>query len=111
MTEPQVGVVHSGAERRRVPRSKCDIGIEIEWGAAKLQGRAREISKEAVFVELDPALWVGAKFAATLLLPESVKIECVVRRVEPRRGMALTFSSGERERCAIAALLETLPKL
>ena len=111
MSESQPGVAHSGTERRRVPRSKCDNGIEIEWGSAKLQGHVREISTEALFVELDPALWIGAKFAATLILPVPVKIECVVRRVEPRRGMVLAFSAGERERAAIAALLETLPKL
>ena len=111
MSELQPGVVQHRVERRQVPRSKCDVGIEIEWGAAKLQGRVREISTEAIFVELDPPLWIGAKFVALLELAEPVKLECVVQRVEPRRGMALSFSSGEPGRAAIASLLETLPKI
>jgi len=110
MSEFQPGVVHNQADRRRVPRSKCDVGIEIEWGAAKLRGWVREISTEAMFVELDPPLWINAKFAALLELPVPVKLECVVRRVEPRRGMALSFSSSEPGRLAIASLLETLPR-
>lgn len=111
MSESQPGVVlHQQDERRRVPRNKCDLGIEIEWGAAKLQGRVREISTEAIFVELDPPLWIGAKFAAHLQLTQPAKLECVVQRVEPRRGMALSFSSGEREHAAIRSFLASLPK-
>lgn len=108
MSESQPDVVHH--ERRRFPRSKCDVGIEIEWGAAKLQGRVKEISAEAIFVELELPLWIGAKFAASLVLNEPVRLECVVKRVEPRRGMALSFSSGEPEQAAIAMLLATLEK-
>ncbi len=108
MSELQPGVVHRQVERRQVPRSKCDVGIEIEWGAAKLRGRVREISPEAIFVELDPPLWIGAKFAALLELDRPVSLECVVRRVDPRRGMALTFTAGESGRVAIAALVGTL---
>jgi hypothetical protein len=61
-------------------------------------------------VELDPPFWINAKFSAMLELPDPVKLECTVKRVEPRRGMALSFSSSEGARAAIASLLETLPK-
>ena len=110
MSESQPGVAQRQVERRRVPRIKCDVGIEIEWGAAKLPGRVREISTEAIFVELDSPLWMGARFAALLELEKPVRLECVVRRVEPGHGMALSFSSGEPERAAIASFLESLPK-
>lgn len=106
MSESQPGVARKQVERRRVPRKKCDIGIEIEWGAAKLKGRIREISMEAFFVELDQPLWVGAKFAALLDFSQSVRLECVVKRVEPGRGMAVSFSSADLGPAAIVSLVE-----
>jgi hypothetical protein len=103
-------VVHQQVERRRVPRWKCDLVIDIEWGAAQIRAHVCELSVDSMFVELDPPLWIGAKFAARLALAEPVQLECVVRRVEPRRGMALSFSSGEAERALIALALEKLAK-
>ena len=110
MSESLPGLVQHDAERRRLPRWKCDLVIDIEWGAATLQGHVCELNADFMFVELDPPLWIGAKFAARLVLKESVKLECVVRRVEPRRGMALSFSSGETERAVIASALKELAK-
>lgn len=110
MSESEPGVARRQAERRHASRNKCDIGIEIEWGAAKLAGRIRQISTEAFFVELDQPLWVGAKFAALLDLAQRVRLECVVKRVDPGRGMAVSFSSADLGAAAIVSLMENPPK-
>ena len=62
MSEPQPGVAHREAERRRVPRT------------------------------------------------QRVKLECVVKRVEPGRGMAVSFSSADLGPADIASVMENPPK-
>ena len=69
----------------------------------------REISIEGMFVELSEPLWIGARFAAQMALDKPVDLDCVVCRVEPRRGMGLTFAaSQESGRAAISSLLKRL---
>src|SRR5580698_7722915 len=77
---------------RRPPRFPCAMGITIEWGAAELRGKVVDISAKGMFVELENPLWIGARFAALLELEKPVRVECVVRRVQPMRGMAATYS-------------------
>lgn len=96
-------------ERRRAHRFLCDFDIKIEWGAAQLPGVVREISIEGMFVELEAPLWIGARFAAQMALDRPVDLDCVVCRVEPRRGMAVTFvAAQESGRTAISSLLQRL---
>ncbi len=60
-------------------------------------------------MELDGPLWLGARFAAKLALDETVNVECVVKRVEPRRGMAVKYeAAAESGRAALAFLLQEL---
>jgi len=85
------------------------MGIIIEWGAAKLSGKVVDISAQGIFVELENPLWIGARFAGQLELERPVKVECVVRRVQPLRGMAATYSIlDEAERQAVASLIDKL---
>jgi hypothetical protein len=98
-------------EGKRPRRLRCAVGITIEWGAAKLRGRVADISAHGIFVELENPLWVGARFAGQLELDSPVKVECVVRRVQPLRGMAATYSVVDEAQCpAVAALLESLSR-
>jgi hypothetical protein len=56
-------------------------------------------------------LWVGARFSAQLAIVsgEPVAIDCEVRRIEPRRGMGLTFTpSQESGRMAISSFIRQL---
>jgi hypothetical protein len=102
---PHEAVVHL-PERRQSKRYRCNLEIAMEWGSVLLPGHVSEISGTGMFIELNDPLWIGASFAAQLALEESVKLECVVRRVVPRRGMAVSFEpAGEAERAAVAALL------
>ena len=107
MSETERESPERGTERRSIRRFACDFEITIEWGAAALRGRVRDISNDGMFVELDSPLWIGARFVAELALGEPVQLECVVRRVQPRRGMALTYAvPAESSRAAIASLIQ-----
>lgn len=107
MSEIELENTRQRAERRYTHRFACDLEITIEWGAASLRGRVRDISAAGMFVELESPLWIGARFAAELSLREPVQIECVVRRVQPRRGMAVTYATpAESSRAALESLIE-----
>jgi hypothetical protein len=79
-------------ERRRSRRFACNFKILISWGSAVLDARVVDISLVGMFVKLDVPLWIGAGFAAQLELPATAQLHCVVRRVEPFRGMAVNYS-------------------
>jgi hypothetical protein len=104
--------VGASVERRSVARIACDFPITITWGAATLQGNVADISVRGMFVELDDPLWIGARFAAQLALEKAVNLECVVRRVQPLRGMALIYVvPDEAERAVVASAIERLSRL
>ncbi len=99
----------SQIERRRTRRYAFRAALELEWGSALLQGRVRDVSDHGMFIETHDPLWIGASFLARLMLPEPLNVECAVRRVEPGRGMAVTFVVDEpRGRAQWVALLGVL---
>lgn len=107
MSEIQQEGLGSRIERRHTRRFVCDFEITIEWGAAELRGRVRNISSAGMFVELESPLWIGARFAAELVLAQPVQLECIVCRVQPRRGMALTYAtSSGSSRAVIESLIQ-----
>jgi len=71
----------------------------MEWGSAVLRGRVRDVSSSGMFIELPDPLWVGAEFAARIVLKEKepVQLDCSVKRVEPERGMGVTVVPPEEE--------------
>src|SRR2546423_9651904 len=98
-------------EQRSVARFACTLAVRIEWGATLLAGTVIDISTGGMFIEMENPLWIGAQFAAELQLAAPVKLECTVRRVEPHRGMAITYSAAdEGGRAAVAATVEELSK-
>ncbi len=84
-------------ERRWAPRYSFRASLEIEWGSAVLRGNTRDISSNGMFIEVPDTLWVGAGFTARLHLPRPVKLDCLVKRVEPGRGMGVAVSTSETE--------------
>lgn len=84
-------------ERRWAPRYPFRTDLEIEWGSAVLRGKTRDISANGIFVESADTLWVGAGFTARLSLDRPVKMDCMVKRVEPGQGMALAVSLREAQ--------------
>ena len=97
---------HQGVERRRNPRYRCNTPIEIEWGSEILRVTASDISSTGMFVITESPLWVRAEFAARILAAEPVPVVCVVRRVQPGRGMGVQFGPPSQEaQKALDALL------
>jgi hypothetical protein len=84
-------------ERRWAPRYPFRAGLEIEWGSAVLRGNTRDISSNGMFIEVPDTLWVGAGFIARLHLPQPVKLDCMVKRVEPGLGMGVSVALAENE--------------
>ena len=84
-------------ERRWAPRYAFRAGLEIEWGSAVLQGNTRDISSNGMFIEVPDTLWVGAGFTARLNLPQPLKLDCLVKRVEPGHGMGVSVALAETE--------------
>ena len=84
-------------ERRWAPRYPFRTGLEIEWGSAVLRGNTRDISSNGMFIEVPDTLWVGAGFIARLRLPQPVKLDCMVKRVEPGLGMGVSVALAENE--------------
>jgi PilZ domain len=97
-------------ERRFHQRRKISETLEIDWGSSVLQGTVTDIGPSGLFVELTPQLWVGARFAARLKVTPPLGLICAVRRVEPGKGMGVTFVFSEETGGAqLATLLATLP--
>jgi hypothetical protein len=84
-------------ERRWAQRYPFRTDLEIEWGSAVLRGNTRDISSNGMFIEVPDTLWVGAGFTARLTLPQPVKLDCMVKRVEPGSGMGVSVAVAEEE--------------
>jgi len=84
-------------ERRWAPRYSFRADLEIEWGSAILRGSTRDISASGMFIEFGDPLWIGAGFTARLVLPQPVKVECSVKRIEPGRGMGVAVTVAEAQ--------------
>jgi len=102
----------SGSERRQFHRKRFRANLEIEWGSAKLNGMVRDIGPQGMFVEINPPLWVGAEFLARLIVNPVMDLKCTVRRVEPGKGIALSFEvPDETVKVQLESLLEALPQV
>jgi hypothetical protein len=97
-------------ERRHGQRKKFQGEIQIEWGSAILNGSVRDIGPRGLFVELAPLLWLGAAFRARLNVQPVLLLDCVVARVEPGSGFAVTFNVAEENgKLQLESLLLGLP--
>lgn len=102
--------VKNHIERRQFHRKSYRGKLEIEWGSATLVGTVQDIGPQGLFVELTPPLWVGATFRARLILNPVLLLNCTVRRVEPGRGIAVTFDPAEDSgKAQLSSLLAALP--
>jgi hypothetical protein len=110
-SEPPVNVPPQ-TERRQFNRRTCSETLEIEWGSSILTGLVRDIGPQGLFVELSPPLWVGATFFARVALDPPLQLNCVVRRVEPGTGIAVSFELPEESgKAQLERLLASLPRV
>jgi hypothetical protein len=97
-------------ERRQWQRRKFRGNIEIDWGSTVLDANVRDIGPQGLFVELTPPLWLGATFHARLMVNPVLLLDCTVARVDPARGIAVTFQvSAESGKAQLESLLLSLP--
>ena len=97
-------------ERRQFHRKRFRAKLEIEWGSATLTAYVRDLGPHGLFAELTPPLWVGATFRARLIIDPVLHLDCKVRRVEPGRGIGVSFELPEESgKAQVAALLDALP--
>jgi len=62
-----------------------------------------------MFVELPDPLWVGASFSAQLMVWKPLRVDCLVRWVDPGRGMGVSVViRDEEDRKQFEGLLEDL---
>jgi hypothetical protein len=98
--------------RRQFQRRVFQGTLEIEWGSTVLTGSVRDIGPRGLFVQMTSPLWIGATFAARLLVDPVLNLRCMVRRVEPHVGIGIVFEelvgSGKMQ---LDKLLDTLPRL
>ncbi len=80
-----------GPERRRSARFDCDFRLEMLRGSEVFSLQITNLSKFGMFVQTGDPLWVRAEFQARLLTESPILLDCVVRRVEPGRGMGIEF--------------------
>jgi len=78
-------------ERRKHPRYPLQVEVELQWGSESLPALATDMSLGGMFVATSNPLWMGASFAARLLLGEPLTLHCTVRRVLPGKGMGVLF--------------------
>jgi hypothetical protein len=105
MTTQSAEETTARTERRGDSRKKFGGSIEIEWGAAVLNGTVRDIGARGLFIELIPPLWLRAAFRARLIVQPVVLLDCTVVRVDPGAGFAVTYEVLEESG---KALLEKL---
>jgi len=84
-------------QRRNGPRYPYHAALEIE------------ISGDGMFIEMEHPLWIGATFQARLALNPPLDVHCVVRRVEPGRGIGASVRTVEPDGASrLKALIHSL---
>jgi PilZ domain len=110
MTTRPVDEGEAKSERRHFQRKKFSAKLEMEWGSAILTGDVRDIGPRGLFVELNPPLWVGARFLARLNVNPVLLLNCTVARVEAGTGIAVVFEVAEDSgKSQLESLLVSLP--
>lgn len=96
-------------ERRKSLRYKFDGLVGIGLGDNMVNSHVRNMGRDGMFIEMPSPLSIGTVFTAQLALKAPVLIKCVVRRVEPGRGMGVSIvAPGTEGRKRLAAFLDTL---
>ena len=74
-----------------------------------LNGRVRDIGAGGMFVVILDPFPIGAAFTAILVAENPMLLKCVVRWIEPGRGMGVSIvTPGQEGRKRFAALIGTL---
>jgi PilZ domain len=94
--------------RREFGRYRFQVAVEIEWRSKKLWGRATDISRTGMFIEVADPPCVRESFKVRLALNLPLQLDCVVRRIVAGRGIGVSLSVGAKEKRRFEALLLAL---
>lgn len=83
--------------RRVSPRYRFYADIEINCGSTELWGRVCDISRYGMFIELPDPPELNVWFSARLALNEPLRMNCVVHRIVPGRGIGVAIVIPEEE--------------
>jgi hypothetical protein len=94
--------------RREFARFHFHVAAEIVWQSRKVWGRVTDVSRGGLFIEMADPPCLGAHFVTQLALNVPLRVNCVVRRVVPGRGIGVAMSVPEQSRKRFEALLLAL---
>jgi hypothetical protein len=94
--------------RRKFARYKFSMTAEIIWQGKKRWGRVTDISQGGMFIEIPDAPCLDASFTTHLALNVPLRLDCIVCRAIPSRGIGVTFLVSEKGRKRFNALLLAL---
>jgi hypothetical protein len=84
-------------DRRKSPRYRFYADIEIDLGSKELRGRVCDISRYGMFIELPDPPELNTWFLGRLALNEPLRVNCVVQRIVPGRGVGVAIVIPEEE--------------
>lgn len=94
--------------RRASPRYQFRVQAEVVWQNRHTWGRVIDISRGGMFIEADNPMRVNALFTVYLAMNVPLRLECMVRRVVPGRGIGVSISVPRDMKARFDALLLAL---
>ena len=106
--EPMSRSELSSRLRREAVRYHFHVDAKIVWSSRARWGRVTNISRTGMFIEVADPPEFNVKFSAYLALDTPLRLDCIVRRAVPGRGIGVTLSVPQEGKERFAALLLAL---
>jgi PilZ domain len=94
--------------RREAVRYNFHVDAKIVWPSRTRWGRVTNISHTGMFIEITDPPELNANFAVYLAMDTPLRLDCIVRRVVPQRGIGVTLCVPQEAKERFAALLLAL---
>src|SRR5277367_3474243 len=94
--------------RREAVRFHFHVDAKIVWASKTRWARVTNISRSGMFIEIINPPELNVKFSVYLALDTPLRLDCIVRRAIPQRGIGVTLSVPREEKGRFAALLQAL---
>jgi hypothetical protein len=94
--------------RREAVRYNFHVDAKIVWSGGTRWGHVTNISRTGIFIRTNDLPDIGVCFSVYLALDAPLRLDCIVRRIVPRRGIGATLSVPCEEKKRFAALLVAL---
>lgn len=98
----------SGLLQREAIRFHFHVEAKIVWPARTRWARVTNISRTGMFIEIVNPPELNVKFSVYLALDTPLRLDCIVRRVIPKRGIGVTLCVPPEEKERFTSLLQAL---